>query len=240
VKFIGEAFHANWLPADYPASEAAAHVGGIPSKSEEVPLAKKSSPVTIVRASSTSSSHTRALTLHNSCSPLVATIPLCQVNCISVHGTLRHVEVVRAAREGPIFGKVGRSMKLRFGRKSSKISTQQTALHEAVSYAIEPLEGRQLLSASISGTVYHDLYGHLASGAQPNPIFVGRQVFLDTKGSGHLVAGDPVTVTDSAGRYTFAGLSAGMYTIRMVSQSTDWCRFPSESKHRTPANTRSN
>jgi hypothetical protein len=97
-------------------------------------------------------------------------------------------------------------------------------------FTLEALESRRLLSSagnsSISGTVYQDIYGHFASATVPDPVLFGRQVFLDLLGTGFLAAGDPVTTTGGDGTYTFSGLPAGRYTVRIVSQSNDGLQIP--------------
>jgi uncharacterized delta-60 repeat protein len=108
-----------------------------------------------------------------------------------------------------IFGKVR--------NVASNLSDNHAAIRRAVSFAIEALEGRQLLSASISGTVVNDY------STAPVP---GAQVYLDLQGVDKLVAGDPVVTTDAVGHYSFSGLSAGNYLVRPLPKAGLAIRSP--------------
>jgi hypothetical protein len=68
---------------------------------------------------------------------------------------------------------------------------------------------------SISGAVYDDRNGNgLKNGGEPT--IPGRVVYMDLDDSGALDFGEPSQSTSSAGAYSFTGLSAGVYRIRMV------------------------
>lgn len=97
------------------------------------------------------------------------------------------------------------------GLESSKVQL----LRRAVSFGLEALESRRLLSASISGTVYNDANGNHVRDAGEAAV-AGRQVYLDLQGIDKFVAGDPVATTDTNGAYSFTGLAAGNYLIRPV------------------------
>ena len=73
-------------------------------------------------------------------------------------------------------------------------------------------------SASLSGVVYEDLNG---DGVQQNnePGLQGWTVYVDLADQGTYVSGDPVTTTDQNGAYTFTGLDAGTYVVRIIPQS---------------------
>jgi hypothetical protein len=72
--------------------------------------------------------------------------------------------------------------------------------------------------ATLSGRVFQDLTGNGVSEAGKSGLG-GLTVYLDLHGSGRLDAGDPVAVTDTSGRYSFAGLGAGSYVVRVDTSS---------------------
>jgi uncharacterized delta-60 repeat protein len=105
--------------------------------------------------------------------------------------------------------------KLGNDRKKAKTFSKRAALDAAVGFAVEPLETRRLLSASIAGTVYNDANGnHLRDAAEVGA--AGMKVYLDLNGIDTLVAGDPVATTDATGHYSFTNLAAGNYLVRPV------------------------
>ena len=69
------------------------------------------------------------------------------------------------------------------------------------------------VGASISGSLFNDTNGNRLRDAGETSI-AGQQVYVDLQGIGSFVAGDPVMTTDSNGRFTFSGLTAGNYLIR--------------------------
>src|SRR5260370_5373311 len=76
------------------------------------------------------------------------------------------------------------------------------------------------ITGSISGTVFLDTNGdgtHEHGETAPR----GITVFLDTAGTGVLQAGDPQAVTNSAGQFSFTGLTAGSYSVREVVPAGD-------------------
>jgi SdrD B-like domain len=78
---------------------------------------------------------------------------------------------------------------------------------------VESLESRRLLSATISGLVYQDI-GAVGSLQPGDPPLGGWTVFLDLNHDSKLDPGDPSTVTDASGRYTFTDVAAGTYDVR--------------------------
>jgi uncharacterized delta-60 repeat protein len=68
---------------------------------------------------------------------------------------------------------------------------------------------------TISGKVYNDLNDDHVRDAGDAPV-AGRQVYLDIPGIDVYVAGDPVALTDANGNYSFGGLAAGNYLVRLV------------------------
>ena len=96
--------------------------------------------------------------------------------------------------------------------------SRSNVIRAAVSFAVESLEARQLMSSSISGTVFIDSN---ANHARDNgeAILAGQQVYLDLQGVDQLVAGDPTATTDATGHYTFTNLAAGNYLVRPVPQA---------------------
>ena len=71
---------------------------------------------------------------------------------------------------------------------------------ECTQYPMERLESRVLLSGSITGTVTGD----------PNAV-----AFLDLKGTGSYVDGEPTARVDGSGHYSFTGLAAGKYVVKL-------------------------
>jgi uncharacterized delta-60 repeat protein len=93
--------------------------------------------------------------------------------------------------------------------------SKHEALGGAVRFALEALESRQLLSASIAGTLYNDVNGnHLRDVAESG--VAGASVYLDLQGIETLTAADPVAITDAQGNYSFTGLTGGNYLVRVV------------------------
>jgi serine-aspartate repeat-containing protein C/D/E len=80
---------------------------------------------------------------------------------------------------------------------------------------IEPLEGRTLLASSISGIVFNDAN---ADGLRE----VGEKglnkqtVVIDLNVNGRIDPGEPISVTNARGEYSFTGLNAGIYRVGLV------------------------
>jgi uncharacterized delta-60 repeat protein len=68
---------------------------------------------------------------------------------------------------------------------------------------------------TIRGQVYNDANANHARDLGEGPV-AGRQVYLDIPGIDVYVAGDPVALTDANGNYSFGGLAAGNYLVRLV------------------------
>ena len=68
-------------------------------------------------------------------------------------------------------------------------------------------------STGIRGVVYDDTdsNGNPAAGLPVG----GAMAYLDTNDNGVRDAGEPTAVTDAGGAYSFAGLAAGTYTVRV-------------------------
>ena len=71
------------------------------------------------------------------------------------------------------------------------------------------------VGGSISGSVYNDANDNGVKDPTETAV-AGRQVYLDIPGIGVYVAGDPVALTDAGGAYSFGGLAAGNYLVRLV------------------------
>jgi hypothetical protein len=67
-------------------------------------------------------------------------------------------------------------------------------------------------TASISGSVFNDANGSGIITPRDLPM-VGVTMFIDLAGNGVYAAGDPSTVTDQNGNYSFTNLSAGVYNL---------------------------
>jgi hypothetical protein len=97
-----------------------------------------------------------------------------------------------------------------------KKTTQLRSIQSAVSFGVEALESRTLMSGgTIAGTVYNDLNGNGVIDANESGL-AGRQIYLDLQGIDALVAGDPIATTNAAGAYSFSNLAAGNYLVREV------------------------
>jgi len=72
--------------------------------------------------------------------------------------------------------------------------------------------------ASMSGLAFNDLNANGLRDANeaPLPKFM---VYVDAAKMGHYIAGDPVAVTDSNGKYAFKGIADGTYKVGVVVQS---------------------
>jgi len=90
-------------------------------------------------------------------------------------------------------------------------STMSYRIGSAARTVVESLEVRQLL-ASISGTVIEDLDNDGQRDGRERAL-AGVTVFLDQNRNRQLDAGEASTVTNSAGRYEFAGLPVGQYFV---------------------------
>src|SRR5262249_11521557 len=75
-------------------------------------------------------------------------------------------------------------------------------------------------SATIAGTAFQDTNGNGARDAG-EPGQSGWRVFLDRNDNGALDACEPSLLTDTAGGYTFTGLTPRTYVVRAVVQ-TGW------------------
>jgi hypothetical protein len=73
-------------------------------------------------------------------------------------------------------------------------------------------------NVTITGTVFNDEY---ASGKRTSgdPGVAGFTIYLDLNHDGVFDAGDELTVTNSAGQYTFDGLFASSYTVGIVAET---------------------
>ncbi len=70
------------------------------------------------------------------------------------------------------------------------------------------------LQGSLGDLVWNDLDGDGVRDAG-EPGLAGVTVFLDANGNGTPDGGEPTQVTDGTGAYTFTGLAAGSYTVRV-------------------------
>lgn len=80
---------------------------------------------------------------------------------------------------------------------------------------LESLEARQLLTGTLSGTVYYDADG--SKNQDPRePGLSGWTVYLDKNANGKFDGNEPTAVTDRVGRYSFRKLVAGDYLVGVV------------------------
>src|SRR5438552_8494197 len=88
----------------------------------------------------------------------------------------------------------------------------------ASSAAVEQLERRMLLSATISGLVFNDLNGDKVHQSIDAGL-AGWTVYLDN-GNGKFDASDRHVLTKADGTYSFTGLTAGTYRVRVDTPSS--------------------
>ncbi|HEX4794049.1 MAG TPA: SdrD B-like domain-containing protein [Humisphaera sp.] len=74
-------------------------------------------------------------------------------------------------------------------------------------------------TGTLNGIVFNDLSGNGAHQSSENGV-PNVTVFLDKNSNGHLDTGEPKTLTNSAGVYTFSNLAAGTYKVRQVVPAT--------------------
>lgn len=98
-----------------------------------------------------------------------------------------------------------RSVSARSPRRSTGFST------------IEQLEGRQMMAAQISGTVFNDITGNSITKDDKGASAVVVNLYKDVNANGKLDAADGVAVastkTNSAGKYSFSKLAVGTYFV---------------------------
>jgi len=92
---------------------------------------------------------------------------------------------------------------------SENTASSYIASGQAIQFTAPPF------GSTISGKVFDDLNG---SGVQNagDPGMAGVTVYLDLNRDGHLDPGDPSTVTDSNGNYSFTNLTTGSYLVEEV------------------------
>lgn len=77
--------------------------------------------------------------------------------------------------------------------------------------------GNVFFVGSISGIKYNDLNANSIRDATDPPL-ANWQVYLDINGNGRLDGGEPNTITNPQGNYTFGNVSPGRYLVREVQQ----------------------
>ena len=89
-------------------------------------------------------------------------------------------------------------------------------------------------NCTISGTKYHDIDadGVIDAG---EPTIAGWKLYIDSNNNNQLDAGEPTTLTDANGNYTFTNLTDATYTIREAPDAEQaaglkgyFCSFPSK------------
>jgi serine-aspartate repeat-containing protein C/D/E len=77
--------------------------------------------------------------------------------------------------------------------------------------------GNVFFVGSISGLKYNDLNANSVRDATDPPL-PNWQIYIDLNGNSRLDAGEPNTITNPQGDYTFANVSPGRYVVREVQQ----------------------
>ena len=80
---------------------------------------------------------------------------------------------------------------------------------------VESLEGRRLLSTTISGMVFNDANADGARQAAEKGI-ANQQVYLDINFDGRFEQNEPAAITNANGQYEFDNLNAGIYRVRVI------------------------
>jgi hypothetical protein len=91
---------------------------------------------------------------------------------------------------------------------------------------VEQLGGTMSVGA-ISGKLFSDINGDGTFDPRKPPL-AGRLVFLDINGNGLLDEGEPVTVTNTNGEYSFTNLALQTYQVRQVLPGGDVQTMPPE------------
>src|SRR5688572_9987738 len=81
--------------------------------------------------------------------------------------------------------------------------------------AMEPLEGRVVLSSTLSGTLFEDDDIDARRDSYDIPI-AGGTVFLDRNQNGLIDAGEDSVVTDAEGKFHFEDVAPGQIRIRAL------------------------
>jgi hypothetical protein len=110
------------------------------------------------------------------------------------------------------------------------VRTQQTAAipkrADLAAVLVEQVGGNNAVG-TISGQLFSDLNGDGIFGPD-KPALAGRLVFLDLNNNGVIDEGEPVTVTNSNGEYSFSGLSLQTYQVRQLLPRGDTQTLPAE------------
>jgi hypothetical protein len=93
---------------------------------------------------------------------------------------------------------------------------------------VQQLGGTGAVGA-ISGRLFADLNGDGIFSADKPPL-EGRLVFLDLNDNGVLDEGEPVTVTNANGEYSFSGLHLQTYQVRQLLVAGDTQTLPAENR----------
>jgi VCBS repeat-containing protein len=107
---------------------------------------------------------------------------------------------------------------VRKARRAKAKNRQQRANRRRRTPRLESLEVRQLLAASIAGTVYNDLNGNGARDQEERGL-ANWTVFIDLNRDGALQDGEPSALTDADGDYRIGDLAAGDYRVAEVVRS---------------------
>ena len=87
------------------------------------------------------------------------------------------------------------------------------------------------VGASVSGTVFEDADGDDAARETGEAGLAGRRVYLDGNGDGARQASEPSVLTDDAGAFAFAGVTAEEWQVRLELPSGFSCDSPSPCRH---------
>jgi CshA-type fibril repeat protein len=82
-------------------------------------------------------------------------------------------------------------------------------------------------TAALSGTLFEDLAGDGGFPEAGDPGVGGRIVYVDSNDDNAHDLGEPITTSDSDGRYAFSDLAPGDYVVRTAGSPAGWtCSYP--------------
>jgi len=94
---------------------------------------------------------------------------------------------------------------------SYKSTSPYVGSQQAIQFTAPPF------GSNLSGNIFND-FNRNGVHDSGEPGLAGWTVYLDLKRDGHNDPGDPTTVTDANGNYTFSNIAAGSYQVGLVTQ----------------------
>jgi hypothetical protein len=107
------------------------------------------------------------------------------------------------------------------------LQTAAVPVHDDPAAVLIQQVGGTQAHGSISGRLFADLTGDGVF-SQDKPPLAGRLVFLDLNNNGQLDEGEPVSITNSNGEYSFTGLTFQTYQVRQLLVRGDSQTLPTD------------